>query len=996
MFALLICLPFQQLTPALATNQVMVGQGSYTTAMPAGAAGPKDSTGAAAHPYVTSNVTAKVPTNDWWTSLVWKVYPTHASEDMYPHPLSLLAKSNGLGISYPTSLFVTSDNVSYHYSYAEDMTAGTVGLNAAPTDVKVDGFSEWTVTAEWASYALKATFGHGLPFVYLNKGSSDALITLNGTPTNVTNNGSSVQLTVNGHTYGIFGPTGSTWTINGTLLQSSLNGKSYYSIAVLPDSSAATFNDFKTYAFSFVTDTKVSWSYNQATSQVVTNYNLTTVPQEGSQTGTLFAIYRHEWLYSPSVNTSYTYNSPRGLMKVVRGNSFNTTMTYNGILPWMPQPKAGFGAATTSTLNTDVNQLYGLNDAGRMNISGTPDTYWTGKGLGRAAQIAPLAEELGNTTARDSFITTLKTKLQDWFSAPDGKTQNLFYYEPNWGSLIGYPASYGSDTDLNDHYFHYGYFVKAAATVALYDPTWASSSNWGGMVEMLIKDADNWDTTADPRFPFARNFDAYAGHSWASGDQPFAAGNNEESSSEALNFASGVIMWGTATGNNTIRDFGIYLYTTEVTAVQQYWFDVDQQVFPHPNFIHNVVGQVWGDGGAYATWWTGNPEDIHGINFLPITAASLYLGLRPNYVASNYQEMLNNIGGPEREWQDIDWSFEALNDPATALNKFNTVAYTPEAGETTAHTLQWMTDLNTFGHVDSTITANTPFYAVFNKNGAHTYVAYNAGSGASVVSFSNGKSFSVNAHTMKVFDDTDGTTTTTPVTTTTTPAVTTTTPVVTTTTPVVTTTASGPYTQGVTVLSSSQAQVWFRPTTSDSWVDIHYTVAGGAQQNVRMTNNNGTWQQTITGLANGNVISYSFTYYDTAGHDTGSYSYTFNGGTTTTTTTPVPTTTTTPVPTTTTPVPTTTTVATGDYTCGVTSLNSSQVQIWFKPTSTSASVIVHYTVTGAVQQNVYMTNNNGTWQQTVSGLVSGNVISYSFTYQKNGLAYDTGLYTYTK
>jgi hypothetical protein len=219
---------------------------------------------------------------------------------------------------------------------------------------------------------------------------------------------------------------------------------------------------------------------------------------------------------------------------------------------------------------------------------------------------------------------------------------------------------------------------------------------------------------------------------------------------------------------------------------------------------------------------------------------------------------------------------------------------------------------------------------------------------------------------------------------------TTTTPIVTTTTPTPTTTATGPYTQGVTVLSSSQAQIWFKPTTTASSVIVHYTVAGGAQQNVTMTNNSGTWQYTVSGLVNGNVISYSFTYMDSVGHDTGSFTYTFNGGTAT------PTTTTTPTPTTTTPTPTPTTTPVGDYTQGVTSLNSTQAQIWFKPTTTSTSVIVHYTVAGGVQQNVNMTNNSGTWQQTVSGLASGNVISYSFTYTKNGLAYDTGSFTYTK
>ena len=53
------------------------------------------------------------------------------------------------------------------------------------------------------------------------------------------------------------------------------------------------------------------------------------------------------------------------------------------------------------------------------------------------------------------------------------KERGLFCYNDRWGTLIGYPASYGSDTELNDHHFHYGYFVKAAAELARLDPDWA-------------------------------------------------------------------------------------------------------------------------------------------------------------------------------------------------------------------------------------------------------------------------------------------------------------------------------------------------------------------------------------------------------------------------------------------------------------------------------------------------------------------------------------------
>ncbi len=79
------------------------------------------------------------------------------------------------------------------------------------------------------------------------------------------------------------------------------------------------------------------------------------------------------------------------------------------------------------------------------------------------------------------------------------------------------------------------------------------------MVKLLIRDIASPDHN-DTMFPFLRCFDPYAGHSWASGHSRFADGNNNESSSEAMNAWSGVILFGEATGDRTLRDLGIYLF----------------------------------------------------------------------------------------------------------------------------------------------------------------------------------------------------------------------------------------------------------------------------------------------------------------------------------------------------------------------------------------------------------------------------------------------------
>lgn len=85
--------------------------------------------------------------------------------------------------------------------------------------------------------------------------------------------------------------------------------------------------------------------------------------------------------------------------------------------------------------------------------------------------------------------------------------------------------------------------MQAAAAVALRDPEWASEDQWGGMINLLIRDYAS-PSRNDAMFPFLRNYDIYEGHSWASGNAMNPGGNNQESSSEAINSHAALILWG--------------------------------------------------------------------------------------------------------------------------------------------------------------------------------------------------------------------------------------------------------------------------------------------------------------------------------------------------------------------------------------------------------------------------------------------------------------------
>ena len=322
-----------------------------------------------------------IPTNDWWSSLVFQRYPDNPySTTMHAHPLAMQAEARGLGVSYPKTYVITPDQRKYEYTYTKDFTLGVAGLNSP--DAKLDGYSDWTVSAYWAGggSSLRATFGHGLPYVYATKTGGDAQVTFNGTPDVWASNGNVIGVSIRGRDYGLFAPAGSRWAISGSTLRSNLGGKDYFSVAALPDRSGSSLNEFAQHAFAFVTDTKVTYRVDRG--NITTTYTATTQAKEGSETRPLMALYRHQWLNSSAALTGYTYNSARSTMKVLNGNSFSTSLKFSGVLPTLPDS----GTYDRGRLAGYVNEA-----AAKPGITGN-DTYWVGKSLGRAGDLAHIAQ----------------------------------------------------------------------------------------------------------------------------------------------------------------------------------------------------------------------------------------------------------------------------------------------------------------------------------------------------------------------------------------------------------------------------------------------------------------------------------------------------------------------------------------------------------------------------------------------------------------------------
>ncbi|GAB1308074.1 hypothetical protein KH5_07570 [Urechidicola sp. KH5] len=727
-----------------------VGIASYTNTFPG-----TDSAGRngfpPGSPQLSGTVASKpVPTNDWWSKLV---FLDHA-DNLFNYPMTMKTTNNGLIVTYiPWGVIGDSAPIQ----------VGLTGLSATKTTVS--DFSDWTVTMNWndGSHELKATSGIGMPFLYFEKDLDDEVsIQINSGTVTVTNEIITIENAAGGADFAIYAPVGSSWTESGNTYTSTLNGETYWSMAMLPQATtnvASKAIAYQDYAYVFPTNTTADWSFNESTSKVITSFNVTTDVKDGSATNTniLLGLLPHQWdnlAATSATPNGDSYDGVRGEIKTLIGNSFTVENTFKGILPTMPDLANYSPGFSPSELSNKIALIE--NDE----LATWTDSYNEGQVMNRLIQTARIADQMGDTDARDTMIATIKERLEDWLTYQSGEVAFLFYYNDTWSAMLGYPAGHGQDTNINDHHFHWGYFIHAAAFMEQFEPGWAD--DWGDMINLLIRDAASADRD-DTQFPFLRNFSPYGGHCWANGSASFPQGNDQESTSESMQFNSSLIHWGTITENDAIRDLGIYLYTTEQTAVEEYWFDMNERNF-QPTQPYSLVSRVWGNSYDNGTFWTSDITASYGIELYPMHGGSLYLGHNTDYVQTIWDELqtytgiLSDNDTNPNLWHDTIWKYLSFLDPERAIELYD--AYPDRIlkfGVSDAQTYHWLHVMNALGQIDATITANYPIAAAFYDEdlGFHTYVAHNYGDSDITVTFSDGFMLDVPANTMVTSRDTD-------------------------------------------------------------------------------------------------------------------------------------------------------------------------------------------------------------------------------------------------
>ena len=729
--------------PLAFAQVVPVGSGSYTKTFPgtdvAGRNGfPSGS------PLTTGNAAGRpVPTNDWWSH---KIKNNH-SANLFSYPFSLKTINAGLVATYiPWGVI---DDI-------EPVIVGVQGLSAPVA--RVSDFSDWTVTMDWqsGSHHFQATAGIGMPFLYFTKDSADvAQITVNSGTVVVSGEKLIINDLRNGADFVVYAPVGSSWTQTGNIYRSTLNGKNYWSLAFIPLTAGnvqAVAQDYQAYAYVFPTDTRCTWHYDEATAVMTTDFEVMTSVKEGTDSAMLLGLLPHQWAHLSGTSpqpAGLSYATVRGQMKTLAGNRFQVARSFHGVLPTLPklaQYSPGFSPLELQE-KVQLLQYEGLAE--------WTDSYNEGQLMNRLIQTARIADQMGDTAARNAMTATVKARLEDWLKAEGGEVAFLFYYNTAWTAMIGYPAGHGQDNNLNDHHFHWGYFIHAAAFLEQMEPGWASQ--YGPMINLLVRDASS-PNRQDPLFPFLRNFSPYAGHCWANGFATFPQGNDQESTSESMQFHASLIHWGSVTGQDSIRDLGIYLYTTEQSAIEEYWFDQHDRIFG-PTQQYSLVSRVWGNSYDNGTFWTSDIAASYGIELYPMHGGSLYLGHDTSYVRQLWNEMKVNTGILAKQenpnlWHDIYWMYLSLIDPDAALELYNDYPdRSLKFGISDAQTYHWLHTLQALGTVDVSVTANHPLAIVFNKAGNRTYVAQNYGSNSLDVTFSDGYVLTVPPKTLATSRD---------------------------------------------------------------------------------------------------------------------------------------------------------------------------------------------------------------------------------------------------
>lgn len=427
----------------------------------------------------------------------------------------------------------------------------------------------------------------------------------------------------------------------------------------------------------------------------------------------MFALPHHLKSLSEKDSSSMCFHTFHGRTCLVHGSTWQLLVDHGDPQSFIADrpPSAGVIPDIADALREDVKFQFSANM-----LRGAADTYFPAKILAKIGRIIEIAHELKrlsdgdapdyadadeSTVAEsasaaaavylppDSEIEFLLDGLQEsveiWLK-PGGKAQKgaeaEFLFDESWGGFVNCGCKYTFDqgspdkgtcsnafpttcpalSDVNqnfgngfynDHHFHYGYHIYAAAVVAKNRPEWGKRMY--ERVLMYIRDIAN-PSVDDKYFPVMRQKDWYLGNSWAAGLMSMELsphGREQESSSEAIAAFEGIALFGAVMMNafkddaenfesaRMVRNVGEFLTSMEVDAANRFWHVWGEQegsktnsssvknstVSTHINtypsqYTKKVVGMMHDTMASFQTWFAPQEVVSYGIQLIPFTAVA--------------------------------------------------------------------------------------------------------------------------------------------------------------------------------------------------------------------------------------------------------------------------------------------------------------------------------------------------------------------------------------
>ncbi|OHT01083.1 putative endo-1,3(4)-beta-glucanase 2 [Tritrichomonas foetus] len=319
-------------------------------------------------------------------------------------------------------------------------------------------------------------------------------------------------------------------------------------------------------------------------------------------------------------------------------------------------------AAATEELQTD---FYENSNPGSM--------YFGGKDVAKYAEVClTISDVLGDAKGTGICMKKLKKAFNRYV---ENKQTYPLAYDTTWKGVVSQAGITGDrlsdfgNSYYNDHHFHYGYFIHAAAIIAHIEPSWVNEGNNKVFVNMLIRDYAN-PSTKDKYFPIHRAFDFYHGHSWATGIFMAADGKDEESTSEDYNSYYGMKLWAKIIGDEDMEARANIILGILQNSVNKYMLYAEGNVQPQQVQGNYIAGITFMNKIHHATYFSGEIKCIQGIQMIPLTPMSNFYR-KAEFVKREWNDLLAPIvDGVEDGWRGILMANLALIDPQKSYEFF--------------------------------------------------------------------------------------------------------------------------------------------------------------------------------------------------------------------------------------------------------------------------------------------------------------------------------------